>query len=171
MYQTLKSFSPTQEQLSAARDLLVATAIIETVEPVVRAYQREILAEARWSVGQDLDEHFPEGKIILDPKDAFMLGDADAEVYYRRCYEARDRANLKVSRPDNCPLCEAEWALTQARWRLVDSMESVTGLSRDQVLRQGMDNYKRYIELSLCLMTPFLEKSGEAMLKEACCDA
>lgn len=162
-----KDFSPTPAMLSAARDVLVATAYLDLVSPVVEAYEREILVKGQWSASADLADIFPEGKVILKPKESFMLGDEDAAIFYAQCHAARDRAGLKVSRPDNCPRCEADWTLTQARWRLVDEMESLTGVSRDQALSRGMDDYKRYIELSLCLLMPYLEQSGDAMLKAA----
>lgn len=165
--QSKESFTPSKQILSAARDVLIRQAALEIVAQIVGTYEREILAEERWSASAHWGDHFPEGKTILDPKDTYLLSEADSAVFTSRCHQSRDRAKLKVSQPDDCPRCEAEWQLIQAEWRLVDLMESITGVSRESMLCQGLGRYKQYIDATLCLLSVFLEPSAELMLSEA----
>lgn len=159
-----KTFKPSQAQIKAAQNLMLAMSHLQLVEPIVRGYQRAILERHQWRICPSMADMGREQEVITDPKRAYMLAEADAAVYYALCDEAKQAAGLKLTKPENCPLLEAEGFVLDARRALVAALEPVTGVTWDKLMRNFSD-MPRYIELSLKLMAPFVGQA-DAILKD-----
>lgn len=152
-------FTPTPEMISAAETVFLAKAHLALVAPIVTAYQREILARGQWKTAPPLrDDAGP--LVVVDPKDGYLMSDADFAVYDAQCKAARVVAALYVENPDHCPMLVAEDEVRQAERLLVNSLESVTNLGADTLMRSGMKNYHTYVETSLKLMAPFVDRGA-----------
>ena len=157
-----KNFKPNQAQIQAARNLMVAMAHVQLVEPIVTGYQRAILERHQWGVSPEMAELSCGKDVITDPKHAYLLSDANAAIYYAACDEAKKASGLKVARPDNCPWLEAQNQVLDAQRALVAALEPATRVTWDMLMRKFSD-MPRYIELSLKLMAPFVGKSDQIL--------
>ena len=69
----------------------------ETVRPVVREYQKKVLAEIKFVSVQD-------GKILTSPEEAWLMHDQAFEIYLKRCNDERIKAGFYTESPEHC-LC------------------------------------------------------------------
>lgn len=152
-------FTPTNEQIVAAETAFLAKAHLSLIEPIVRAYQRKILASNRWKADP---EHCRRGEseVILDPKDAYLLPDDVFAVYDAQCKASSVAAGLHVDDPRFCPLLVAEEQVRLAERALVDEIGKTVGVTADQLIRAGLANYRKFVELNLKLMAPFVDHSN-----------
>ena len=160
---TIKTaFKPTQTMLDAATALYLSMAQVQLIEPIVLAYQTKILAAHQW-VRCDPYNAEKNGTIILDPKDAWLLGSDDFLEFDRLCKESRIAADLHVENDLFCPLLAAEQTQREAKRNLFEIMQShieaVTGIKVGQQIFSKQKEYAQFIELSLQLLTPFMSKS------------
>jgi len=152
----------TQDMITAAENVFVAMAFAETIRPIVRKYQTRILKRHQYHISPEFTRYGEPDKIILNPEDSWLLADADFQVYHAECKKARDAAKLKVENDDFCPLLVAESLQRDAEHALVAAMEPLTGLSADQLLCSALDNYKKYLDLTLKLLAPFVKQKRAA---------
>jgi len=152
--------------ITAAEAVFAAMANVQTIEPIVQGYQTAILAKHRFAPDPELTRFASE--IILDPKEAFLLKDADFKVYNAECLAERDRLGLKVDKPEFCPLLVAEDLQRKAEHWLVEAMKPVTGLDLDRLLCAGVEELKKYIDLALRLLAPFVRSAPEILAKFRC---
>ncbi len=96
---------------------------------------------------------------MVNPEDSWLLNETDFQVYLYECNEQRKAAGLHVDDIQYCPLLVAENLLRQAQRLLADTMEPVTNITADQVLcsKNALENYKKYIDLNLRLLAPFVK--------------
>lgn len=134
--------------IGAATNVFKAKAFVETVRPVVEAYQRKELAILR-PVNRFT------GEVITEPKHAYTMDDDLFLLYIKGINLSRDEAGLKVRHPDNCPLLEAEGVERMAKEHLVNVMEPITKLSAHRLICSGLKNYEELIELTLRLLAPY----------------
>lgn len=151
------TFKPNDEQCAAARSVVLAMAHLETVRPIVEAYEREILARHNFRIARKWVELGCEDRVILDPAHAYLLDEEDGKVFYAETYKARDAAGLKVEDPEHCPKCVAEHLLIQAKEVLIAAMEPITGITHHQLLCAGLSTVDECVELSLKLLVPFID--------------
>ena len=157
-----KNFKPNHDQVLAAKNLILAMAHQQLVEPIITAYQREILAANQWRIKSEFVELGCKDEVITDPKRAYLLSEKDAGKYFALIEDAKKSSGLKVSNPDFCPLLEAETFVLDARRAMVEVMEPVTGITWDQL----MNNFKlfpQYIDLTLKVMAPFVGSADEIL--------
>jgi hypothetical protein len=156
-----KAFAPTPTMIAAALSVLAATAKCEVISPIVRAYQSQILVEGQWKVRADVAEHRAHDgsvidELIEDPKDSYLMSDADFAAYDARCKEARDGAGLWVADDGHCPKLVAEEELRKAERRLIEEMTPVTNLTVDQITGLQAGEYRKYVDLTLRLLAPYV---------------
>lgn len=161
----MKKFIKTPQMIAAAEATFLAMAAVKTLQPIVTAYQKAILAEGQWCADSKMVrcDVNPENRVILDPKHSYLLPEASFQEYLTKTKAARDAAGLKVEHDENCPLLVAENELVKAKRALIDSLEQLTGIGADTLLCAGMDEYNRYTELSLQLVAPFVKSASELM--------
>lgn len=152
---TQKTFKPTEDMIKSAELVFAAKSIVETIKPIVHAYQYEILNRHQFKNTFD-------GSIVLDNENIYELSEEDFAIYSAEVKAARDKAGLHVDNDDYCPLLVAEDNLRKAQRLLANAMEPITKLSADDVIcsASGLDNYKKYIELSLGLLAPYVNKES-----------
>jgi hypothetical protein len=134
----------TREIISAAETVFLAMAAVATVRPIVEHYKRKALEQLGYP-GYEL-------------KHTYLLPDAVFKNYLVLCNEVRKAAGLHAASDDHCPLLVAEHDLCKAQGALVDLMEPIAKLSRHQLLCSGMKNYQEYIDITLRLLAPYVDK-------------
>lgn len=160
-----KPFNPTPSLIRSAENLLVTMALADQVRPVVVAYETAILAKHQFTTAERWKEHFPP-RVVVDRKDIFLLDEADAQVFHADCFAARDAAGLKVERPDNCPLLEAETNQMQAENAFIAEIGTIPGLetfaTKTYVLT--LEQRAGVLKLGLGLLAPYVG-SSESILQ------
>lgn len=154
----MKKFVPTTGMVKAAEAVFMAKALVETIRPLVLAYQTAILAEGQWHIRPDFATRLG-AEVILDPKLSYLMSDEDFAEYCAKCKIARDKAKLHVDADDKSPLLVAEHLVMQAQHALIDAMSDVTKIEKDRLLSVGMKEYKQYIDLTLSLLAPFVKNN------------
>jgi hypothetical protein len=157
-----KTFKPSQGQIQAAKNLMMTMAHQQLVEPIVTAYQRDILTRNQWRCNPETKALGCQHDVITEPKLAYLLSDTDAAMYYALCDEAKVASGLKVSKPENCPLLEATTLVLDAQRAMVAEMQPTTGVTWDQL----MNNFSKlpvYIDLTLKLLAPFVGKADDIL--------
>lgn len=153
-----KIFRPTKEMLRATQEVVAAMAWVETVKPIVKEYESEILAKHQYHIAKYWVDAGCEDVVILDPDKSYKLEEEDFTQYYKECQDTIKARGLKVSEEGNCPLLEAEHYLTIARNNLINIMEPITHISLDDVLT-NMDNYYKLIDINLNFLVPYISYS------------
>lgn len=141
-------FKPTNEMIESAKEVFVKMAWVETVRPIVKEYEKEILARHQFCNDDN--------EVVLDPALAYRLNDADFKVYVTECNQARIEKGLHVEDEGYCPLLVAEDELRIARNKLIESFEPITHVTHHQLLCNGLDKLEKYIDLTLRLMVTYI---------------
>lgn len=156
-----KEFTPSEDMKSAARGCFLAMAYTGTVRPIVEGYQHDILSEYQFRT--DVEQYdgkrvYPD-KVVLNPDHTYMLTEDDFAFYLAECRTAQSAAGLKTESRDHCPLLVAESIQRDAEHLLIDAMEPLTGINFNTILgsRNFIDHLKKYIDLSLKLLAPFVD--------------
>lgn len=161
---TKQGFRPSESLIRVGEALMVAMAFEQHVRPIVEAYEEAILAKHQFMSADRWREHM-EPKPILKRKEAFLLGDEDHKVYIAECFAARDAAGLKVSRPENCPLLEAEYLRVNGENAFISELGEIEGLEtfkrNNGILT--LDQRKMIIDIGLKLIAPFVGKSDDVL--------
>lgn len=161
---TKAGFRPSDSLICAAEAVLLGMTIEQMVRPVVEGYETEILAKHRFMPAQKFAAYV-ENKPIVNRKDAFLMGEDDMQVYLKECFAARDAAGLQVSRPDNCPLLEAESMRVRAENALIRELGEIAGL---EAFRQNnhvmtLEQRAKVVAIGLKLTLPFVGKPEEIL--------
>jgi len=146
-------FQPTQQMITAAENLFVAMASRQTVEPVVRAYQKEVLSSLK-----PVSVHTHE--VITDPALSYEMTDADFKVFLRECNQKRIEAKLHAPSDEHCPLLVAKELERDAEHILIEVMAPTLGLN-PELLYSNLDAYAKFIDLTLRLLAPFVGSNTE----------
>lgn len=139
---------------AATKSVLMAMAYTETIREVVDKYHAEILSIVK--------PKRKDGTLITKWSSLYLASDIDAEDCFLFAGDEAKKAGLKVNKEGNCPLLEAENVQRIAERNLCDIMEEVTGLSADDLICSvsGMDNYRKYIDLTLKLIAPKIKMAA-----------
>jgi hypothetical protein len=148
----------TADMVKAAETLFLAMAYTQTIRPIVEGYQKKIIAEIKPEVCDKFSKFAT--ITITEAKDTYLMNDNDFQVYLKRCAEEAHKAGFKIPNDDYCPLLIAESLERDAEHALIEAMLPITHISKDTVLcsRDGLENYKKLIGLSLRLLAPFVKK-------------
>lgn len=149
-------FTPTLEMVKAAEDLYVAMAFEQMVSPIVLKYQTAILLENKWEILAEYKDATSESPIV-DPSVTYLMSDSDHAIYVSLCNEARIKAGLKIEKEGQCPRLVAQELVREARRILMTCMEPITKLTLNQALSMSNENFEKYVELSLKLITPHIK--------------
>lgn len=134
------TFKPTKEQIQAAKDLFKAQVEVKVIRPIIIGYETKILADNQF-------KHARTNENITDPKDSWLMSDADFVKYNTLCNAARKAAGLHVDNEEYCPLLVAEEKVRKAENALMDAMSPVTGiLSKD--VNCHLDIREKYVDLN-----------------------
>jgi hypothetical protein len=175
-----KEFKPTDDMVTAATMVFQGMALVGTVEPTVRGYEREVLEQME-PKSRSWEKHDFPAKVITEPKDAWQMDEEEFLVYLGRVND-KQKGHPEVvaivnsvriawgqepidfeAQPDYCPLLVAEDMLRGRRRQLIDVMEPVTGIDAQSVLCSGLDNYDKFVDLTLRLLAPFVEDAHKGL--------
>ncbi|MCC7515573.1 MAG: hypothetical protein IT212_12860 [Bacteroidia bacterium] len=154
-----KDFEPAADMVQAAKNVFACMAIIETIRPIVEGYKRKILANMRFRKADKFRDVESIPEIILEPKDAWKMGDKDFKFYLSECNKDRVKAGLHVDDPECCPLLVADNMLCKAKSVLVDTMEPVTKIKSGDIWNPT--HAERMVELTLRLLAPFIKEGKQ----------
>ena len=158
-----KSFLPTEEQTRAAENLFAIMAHESMIRPIVEKYEADILQRLQFRISRHWVELGCEDTLVLARKEAFLLSKEDSAVFHAECLAARDAANLKVERPDNCPLLEVEYLRMQAESALIKAISTIPGFERLGTGIMTLDQHKLAIDISMKLCAPSCGTSDEIL--------
>ena len=158
--QPLKQFKPTEEQIRAAENVLVAMTHEQTVRPVVEQYEQAILEKHQFPAASKWVDMGIEPRVILDRKMTYLLSEADSAIFFRECDEARSTAKLTITREGNCPLCEAEHLRIQAENAFIQVMSTLPGLGAFSKGVMTLEQRARAIDLMLRLLAAFVNRAA-----------
>ena len=154
-----KNFKPSDEMIKAAELVFLSMAEVETIKPIVKAYQKKILNKYQFK-----DD---EGNIITEEGRSYLMGDADFKVYLDECNTKRLKVGLYVKNKEYCPLLVAESDLTDAERLLINSFKPITGLDCSDIYL--LEHRKKFLNLALGLMSNFIDSKQilKTIIKEA----
>lgn len=152
----MKDFNPTQEMKQAAETVFLAMAWTQTVEPVVKGYQQKILNDYVFNYALEWVERGEKEGRITNIRDTYLMTNEDFKRYMHLQNIERKKAGLHVENEEFCPLLVAESLERDAKREMVKTMECVTGITCDQ-LTMNLERYRKYVELTLQLLAPFVE--------------
>lgn len=149
--------------IAAAENVFVAMAFEQSVRPIVEGYRQKIFAERTWRCDPDLVERLerrssdqPVEQYVTDIKSTWMMEKADFAVYLERCNAERIAAGLAVEHESYCPLLVAENMTIQAKHALCDAMAGVTNITAKAAATMKLDDYRKFVDLTLKLLAPFV---------------
>lgn len=151
----------TKDMIKAAKKVFKNMAIVKTIRPIVIGYQKKVLKEnnfkisKKWCGKRGLDQIK-----IIDPNKAYLMSNNNHRKYVKLLNIERKKAGLKVKDPSHCPLLVAENNLRSAEHDLIKAMKPLTDIDVHTLIcsKDGLENYKKYIDLNLRLLAPFCEK-------------
>jgi hypothetical protein len=157
MTNTKPNINITPEMKQAAKTVFKAMAFAQTIRPIVEGYQQKIIDEIKPRV--DPKHGWAKNKTVTTFKDSCLMCDEDFKIYLKRCNEERIKAKLHVDNEEFCPLLVAEDLQRQAERAFIEAMEPITHLTLDKVLcsKNGLENYRKLIDLSLRLLAPYVD--------------
>jgi hypothetical protein len=156
-----KAFKPTASMIAAAYAVFEAMATISLVRPLVLTYQRKVLQEGQWYASSEFEDMGSSPRSITEPEEVFLLGEADLQKYVELCNAESLKVGLKASSPERCPLLESEEAVRQAEQLLMQEMQHITGIKPGDLLQVSLGAQKKYIDLTLRLLAPFVQSPKE----------
>lgn len=164
MKKTAYPLGITQEMINAAEVFLLAKVLEEAIEPVVTQYSKRILEKHEFKASDKWNE-FPEvaKKVILDPKQVYLLSEEDMATYLAEAFIARDNAGLKVSHPENCPYLEAKNHRVMAENALFDTVSKHPKLGNLKPHLLTLDERSKVIDLILTILTPYMRTGSEIL--------
>jgi len=135
----------TPEIVAAGKTVFEAMAYVQTIKPIVRKYQQEILNKGCFRMCDKMKDRHG-GEIIRKESETYMMRDSDFKIYLAELAKAHKAHGFDVPK-DYCPLLIAEDLERRAWWALCDLMEPITGISRKNLWK--LDHIKRYKDLTL----------------------
>ena len=135
MKKTMKTKLPkiSQALKDAIITYLLAQAWVETIRPIVQAYQAQVLADAQIVYS---DEFAPEFTgVITDWEDLFLMDGRQSDAFFATLDAARDAAGFVGYQPGYCPLSVAEYEVIDAARALIDASAYFTNVTADMATR------------------------------------
>lgn len=159
----MKTFTPTEAMINAAKAVFVSMATIETVKPIVTDIQKKLLEEGKYKYDSKWSERARgDGDYIIDPRQSYLMSDEDARCYFDLLNKEIKNLGFDVE-DDYCPLLMAESTLVDAKRNLVVSMESLitplTGLTYEKISgsKNCTKNINDFVDLTLKMLVPYVK--------------
>jgi len=156
----MEKFNPTKEMIEAAKSVFMAMAWVDTIRPVVESYEKAILARHQFHIAKEWIDKGMTDRVILESKSTYLMEDADFKIFNAETFEERDKAGLKVDKPEFCPLLTAECLQVDAEYKLIEAMKPVTRLETSSLWGE---NRKKFLDLTLKLLAPFVGNAKEIL--------
>lgn len=152
------SFSPTQEMLDAAEDLMATMGYIAAIKPLVLANQAAVLARYQWHIDPAYVHFGLPDQIVTDPERAHLLSPDDAVDYLEAVRAAHRKSGLELAH-DGCPLAEAESALRLSKFYLMSLMQPVTGINGGELACRSVVAFEQAVAVTLGILAPAVDRT------------
>lgn len=166
---TSAQFTPTAEMIGVAETCFAAMAVEQHIGAIVIAYQHKIFTERVYAVRDEFAQANTTrgGKPdrILSADLAYLMSEADFDIYHARCEEERVKAKLTIEKDGQCPLLVARNDTMLAEKDLVNSVSKITGITADQCITFNFEKYRQMVELVLNLYAPFVGTGAELLAR------
>ncbi|KLR57125.1 hypothetical protein OX89_14120 [Diaphorobacter sp. J5-51] len=143
---------------------MLAMAHEQLVRPIVEAYEAKILEEYNFKYDEEWREYGISGR-VTERKKSYLMDSEDLKMFLSLTFEERNKRNLKVSHPENCPLLEAEHLRMKAENELLKQLSKLPKLEAFATEIHNMDQRKNAIDLGLSLLAPYVE-NADTILSE-----
>lgn len=142
-------FKPTKEIIKAAISVFTNMAKLEIIEPVILDIQRKILNEKQF-------KWIKNNNVIFNPKHTFAISGEDFQVY---CDSIQVEYKKTIFRAidGRCPLLVAEKELSDAKTKLINMLTPFTGIKKENLFKNGLEDYNKYVDLVLNLIAPYID--------------
>lgn len=144
----IKIENVTTRMCNAVNNVLVLRKQRDAIAEVVRKNQLTVLAKHQFKFDQEFNTT---QEPILHWTYAYDMSDADFIIYNEEVTELNTAAGILPSKPDNCPLLEAEQIVRDTERTMVEEFESFTNISAEELMYNFV-LYKKYIELCIKLI-------------------
>lgn len=141
-------FQPNPKMLEAARNLRAARVNLKVVKAKVEPLQRRILEKHNIRDAETGEPILTASALYLADDDSFQRYLEDIHVLYRQ-----EGFDVEFG---YCPLLIAENRVRIAENALIDAMEGITQINRDDLNASRREYREEYIELTMQLLTPYL---------------
>lgn len=142
--------TPPAHIVSLADSVVMAMSMYQMAAETVHAYASAVLSEMQARTDHKILELVGmQDKVILDPKEAWLMSLDDYAKFQSRCEEERIKRNLHVKEPGNCPALEAQRLLNESTKAFLDALAPVTHVSFDMAWMTGQSEKLRDWGLNL----------------------
>lgn len=147
--------------IKVVTSLFQMTAFVETVRGVIETKQKDILSFYQFDIAHEWVGRGVEKEKILKPSETYLLDEQDFNIYLSELkkFYFSDECPFKPSKPDNCPLLEAESKLRDIKREIADYFEPYFGFGYEGICG-NLENYRKYYDL---LMSMFAHKVKESV--------
>ena len=119
---------------------------VETVKPIVTAYQAQVLADAQIVYS---DEFAPEFTgVITDWEDLFLMDGRQSDAFFATLDAARDAAGFVDFAPGYCPLSVAEYDVITAKRAICDESAYFTKVDADMAASH-FSIFNKYVDTAI----------------------
>jgi len=158
-----QQFHPNVAMIALADACYTAMAHESYVRGIVEPYRYKVLREREYRVDPaKLNQpaaSLGQTEVITDIAHAYLMTEADFNIYHQRCMEERAKCGLTSVKPGNCPLSEAENVTRIAKAALVDCMAPVTGVTSAKLIE---GSYQVYLEMTELVLNLFANHVSDA---------
>lgn len=163
---TQEKFEPTEEEIVIAELVLLNKANVETIEPIVKKYQTDILKKHKFRCKRKIDREYIFNKYgteyIINPDHTYLLNNSDFTIYLKEVAIQHKKHGFKVKK-DYCPLLIAKSNLTDSENLLINIVGKRFNIKASQLYK--IELREKFIDCSLNLIGPFLS-DHETILKK-----
>ena len=150
----LQAITNDSANITAMSAIFQAIAYCETLRPVIEGKKAEILTFYKFADKRT-------GETIDEPKQVYRLNDEDFEIYLKemKAFYFSPACPVKPSKPDNCPLLEAESLVRETKRQVLELLAPQMGFEPESLF-YNLKAYNQFWELMLSL---FASKVKEAV--------
>ena len=136
----------TNELKEAVKVYLLAQAYVETIRPVVEAYQAEVIAAAGLHYSEEFAPEFV--GVITTMNDSWMMDGREGDAFYAALDAARDAAGFVDFAPGYCPLSVAEYDVITAKRAICDESAYFTKVDADMAASH-FSIFNKYVDTAI----------------------
>lgn len=155
----LEAFVNTPANITAMKALFQAIAYAETLRPVIEGKQREIINFYKFQVSEECGK-YTDKETITEPKHMYLASEEDMNLYCKemKAFYFSPECPVKPSKPDNCPLLEAESLVRAVKREIVELFAPSFGFDAEKLF-YSLKNYNEFFELMLTMFAPKVQET------------
>ncbi len=166
----MKMQKPSRELIATAKAVVMAKAVVETLEPRIKAIQAELLdvLDIHCDPADKGKRSYVEG--VLTPANMYCMSDADAALYYGELDKEYRKAGFNEIQPGQCPLLLAKDLLRKAERLFMETsieITAVAGITPDMLENiitcaypNGLKRREEYLDINLRYVVPFIPQGA-----------